>query len=484
MADPVLFAPGISGLPLSGTDYNQNWTLVESSFLSVASGIVTGLTVTAGSGLAVTVAAGTAIIGAEMIVPQIGIGPLTPSTLNYLYLQQNGQGTTNTSGTPPPLSIVLGTATTGVSSVTSVNMGRTSGRQQIVAPQNLIPGGPAAGTTSAGHLDGINLANWNATDAEGKSCFGVLPSGAIAVVAPLTLTVTDAGTTNEPNILLLQHRTSGAPAAAFGTTTLFQADNGANAVTTQMAIATGWSSPTAGAENSLNIFSVIRSGVLTEVMRLNAVGNGRLQAAQDFFHAGTQAGFFGITPIAQPGNTTDLRTAIINLGFLASGGATPLNLNGGTLTPGPVNVNSSVGTAEDVMVSRGAGLSPAWETRPRGGALTLCAGFTPAATGADTAEIVVPYDPKDGTTSIAWNVRRIDFRVQTAGGAPAITVEKSTGTGVFSATSVGTVTLGSGAFEGNNTTSLGTVNSGDKLRFNVGTLATATNWTIEVTIGQ
>jgi len=43
-------------------------------------------------------------------------------------------------------------------------------------------------------------------------------------------------------------------------------------------------------------------------------------------------GFFGATTIVQPANTTDLRTAIINLGLLASGGATPLDLNGGAIS--------------------------------------------------------------------------------------------------------------------------------------------------------
>ncbi len=43
-------------------------------------------------------------------------------------------------------------------------------------------------------------------------------------------------------------------------------------------------------------------------------------------------GFFNATPIVQPANTTDLRTAMIDLGLLATGGATPLSLNGGTLT--------------------------------------------------------------------------------------------------------------------------------------------------------
>lgn len=42
--------------------------------------------------------------------------------------------------------------------------------------------------------------------------------------------------------------------------------------------------------------------------------------------------FFNATPVAQQANTTDLRAVIINMGFLASGGATPLDLNGGIIT--------------------------------------------------------------------------------------------------------------------------------------------------------
>src|SRR5207247_4401622 len=110
--------------------------------------------------------------------------------------------------------------------------------------------------------------------------------------------------------------------------------------------------------------------------------------------------FYNSSPIAQQANTTDLRTAIINLGFIATGGATPLNLNGGTLT------------AADVIGS------------PIGRVLVLCSAFTPAATGADTAEFVVPYDSRDRTTSVTWNVHRINFRVGTAGGAPDVPVEK------------------------------------------------------------
>ena len=42
--------------------------------------------------------------------------------------------------------------------------------------------------------------------------------------------------------------------------------------------------------------------------------------------------FYGATPIVQPASTTDLKQAMVSLGLVASGGATPLNLNGGNLT--------------------------------------------------------------------------------------------------------------------------------------------------------
>jgi hypothetical protein len=47
---------------------------------------------------------------------------------------------------------------------------------------------------------------------------------------------------------------------------------------------------------------------------------------------GNKIGFLGAAPIVRPVGTTDLRTALINLGLYSSGGATPLNLNGGAFT--------------------------------------------------------------------------------------------------------------------------------------------------------
>jgi hypothetical protein len=119
----------------------------------------------------------------------------------------------------------------------------------------------------------------------------------------------------------------------------------------------------------------------------------------------------------------------------------------------------------------------------RSAMVVLMQGFSPAGLGADTAEIPVPYDAENGTSNIVWTVRRIDFRVGTAGGAPSIKVQKSAATTAFGAgTDIGTVTLGSGDHEGSLTGPFDSdsVDSGDKLRVNVLALGTATDWSIAV----
>lgn len=115
-----------------------------------------------------------------------------------------------------------------------------------------------------------------------------------------------------------------------------------------------------------------------------------------------------------------------------------------------------------------------------GRAVVLCSAYTPLLAGADTAEVVMPFDTTGA--SLTFSVARLVFRVGSAGGAPSVTIEKSTGSGIFTPFTVGTVTLSSGAYQGSVTASLGTINSGDKLRFNVITLATALNWTVIVEI--
>jgi hypothetical protein len=116
--------------------------------------------------------------------------------------------------------------------------------------------------------------------------------------------------------------------------------------------------------------------------------------------------------------------------------------------------------------------------------VVLMVGHTPLELGADVVEVPVPYDPADGTTARTWNVRRVDFRVSIAGGAPQLLVEKSTVAGAFSPSTVATVTMGNGNYEVANNPAAQTVASGDKLRVNIAVLGTAEKWTVTVLLEE
>lgn len=62
-------------------------------------------------------------------------------------------------------------------------------------------------------------------------------------------------------------------------------------------------------------------------------------------------GFYNSTPVIQPTSTTDLRAALIALGLYATGGASPLDLNGGALTTGTVTVTDT----SNIVLSTGTG---------------------------------------------------------------------------------------------------------------------------------
>lgn len=150
-------------------------------------------------------------------------------------------------------------------------------------------------------------------------------------------------------------------------------------------------------------------------------------------------------------------------------------------TCGSLQVGSSSTSGQALCASDSSG-NVTFQTvvRKRGLTVTLCGAYTPGATGADTMEFTMPYSPTDGTTSITWNLRRFTLRVAVAGGAPAASLEKSTATGAFSATTMASVTMGSGNYEVSATSgfSSSTVASGNKIRFNATALGTATDWTI------
>ena len=72
------------------------------------------------------------------------------------------------------------------------------------------------------------------------------------------------------------------------------------------------------------------------------------------------------------------------------------------------------------------------------------------------------------------------LRVADIGSSPSIAIEKSTGAGIFSATQLTVLTMGSNTYEAASAGIFGTVSSGDKLRMNVLDMGSAQNWFVSV----
>jgi hypothetical protein len=480
--------------------------------------VVSGLVPSIGSGLSVSVTAGHAIIGADInIAAPFVIPSLTPLVTNWLWLQQNGTGTSTLTATPPANSVLLGTCLCGASTVTSVNTGRTSGRQQFVQPQNLVPGGLAAGLTSAGHPDGLDLSKWGATDAEGQIFFGVLPAGAIAgagavlasantftnqntfsqvaaataqhgVVnigaggftgaannfaglstgtllainstagftgglieaevggvprfyldyqgtvilqgpgpgatagtgllsvgnAPFdgasaghfvgsgsgtqiagnaptgyggslidlqlaglsrfsisaagqnTNTIYDAAANATLTALKVQHTTSATPTNFIGVEVDLGLPNDLSTMTTAAMFYAQLASVAHGAEAGVLGFQIQKAGILVEGLKLQVNGSFvQVLVPGEFRHTGSTFGAFGATAVVQPTSTTDIRLALISLGLLATGGASPMNLNGGALTAGVTNLGATTITGTHTVTGNQIvqGLSTAQVTK-------------------------------------------------------------------------------------------------------------------------
>ena len=121
---------------------------------------------------------------------------------------------------------------------------------------------------------------------------------------------------------------------------------------------------------------------------------------------------------------------------------------------------------------------------PIGRSLVLCSAYTPPIAGADSAQLLAPFDI-DGLTPVTWSVKRLNFRVESTGSiSSSIAIERSTGSGYFNPTLVGTVTLSANLYETASVGSLGVLGSGEKLRFNINTLGTSLNWTVIVEIAK
>lgn len=193
---PNLFPSHVAGDTLPASDWQAAWNLVEATFGDIGPLIISGLVHSAGAGLSVSVTAGTAVIGGEVIASgSFTIAGLTPSTTNHIYFKQDGTGTANTTGTQPANSVKLGTAVTGASTVTSVATNWASGRQSKVRTESLVHG------IGAGHPRAVDLASWHATNNEGNETKGTLPAGSLPSISLDTLSDVNLPSASQGDIL-------------------------------------------------------------------------------------------------------------------------------------------------------------------------------------------------------------------------------------------------------------------------------------------
>jgi len=129
----------LMGFRLDGTFYYLPFDYFKTpslTFHAYHGGVSAGLMPSIAAGLSVSVSAGTALVQGAAVNngSSITIGSLADNSTNYLYLLQNGSGTSNTTGTAPAGSISLGTALTAGGSSIGVDTTPGSGRQLATDP--------------------------------------------------------------------------------------------------------------------------------------------------------------------------------------------------------------------------------------------------------------------------------------------------------------------------------------------------------------
>ena len=160
----------------------------------------------------------------------------------------------------------------------------------------------------------------------------VLVSGSVGIgttspAATLHTLLNNATTNAVDTLATWAHNSTSTPAAGFGTRHLWTLKSSTTTDQNAAALDVSWSTATHDSRVSDMSLSAAYSGGLSEFLR----GRGGASAL---------IGFLGATPIARYSATGDLRQALIDFGLYTTGGASPLNLNGGALTAGSISTTS------------------------------------------------------------------------------------------------------------------------------------------------
>lgn len=264
--------------------------------------------------------------------------------------------------------------------------------------------------------------------------------GIMTLADALNISINNSTTNAVDNVFNITHNSTGTVANGFGSGILFKAEIGADGTTqNQSYIQSLWSDGTdGGARLILSVYNT--SHVAQEGLRLDTSAGGA-----------AMLGFYGVTAIVKPSSTTDLRTALINLGLYTTGGATPLNLNGGALTAD--HITDSNLTSGRVVYAGASGLLASDADLTFDGTDLTVGGtvnvgsvgtWTPAWTGTGTAGTFTYSNQSGNYTQIGGMVFFSGRMTITAIGTPPTTNMTITGLPVTSSSSKqrGTVVFG------------------------------------------
>jgi hypothetical protein len=176
-------------------------------------------------------------------------------------------------------------------------------------------------TIKAASSQSVSLQEWQSN---GGTVLAKIDPLGMTVNGTFSQTYSDAVTVSDSTGFLFNHQTSGTPAAGYGTSYFYQLQSSTNPSRSTAKMTTIWTDATDATRKARLSFSVYDTSV-------------RLALQMEASGTAAMIGFLGASPVVRPTSTTDLRTALINLGLYTTGGASPLNLNGGALTASGTN---------------------------------------------------------------------------------------------------------------------------------------------------
>lgn len=115
--------------------------------------------------------------------------------------------------------------------------------------------------------------------------------------------------------------------------------------------------------------------------------------------------FFGSTPVDKPASTADIKDSLVELGLITDSGATPLNLDSGTLTAATV-ATTDLTVGNDVTIAAAGNIILATSTGTQIGTATsqklAFYSTTPIVQRSGAAQAAVTTTPAVSTTSNIW----------------------------------------------------------------------------------